>query len=116
MGCAPHTSAREIAGLRGTAQSVELAAALEAARRPVFAFAIFALSGHREAGLAPHEGTRSERISMTGVNNAPPVHANSGMRRGQALVARLAATGIMLVVWFWTQSLIGKRSLPASGI
>ena len=39
---------------------------------------------------------------------------NSGQRR--RLLRRLLVTGIVLVVWFWTQSLIGARAAPASGI
>ena len=39
---------------------------------------------------------------------------NSDHRRG--LILRLLATGIVLVLWFWTQSLIGARTAPASGI
>lgn len=34
----------------------------------------------------------------------------------RALAFRLAVTAAALVVWFWTQSLIGARSLPAAGI
>ena len=32
------------------------------------------------------------------------------------MTIRLVATGAALAVWFWTQSLIGSRSLPVSGI
>ena len=39
---------------------------------------------------------------------------NSGRRRGFLL--RLLVTGIVLALWFWTQSLIGARIAPASGI
>ena len=39
---------------------------------------------------------------------------NSGRRRGMLL--RLLVTGIVLALWFWTQSLIGARTNPASGI
>lgn len=39
---------------------------------------------------------------------------NSGRRR--RLLLRLLVTGIVLALWFWTQSLIGARSAPASGI
>ncbi len=39
---------------------------------------------------------------------------NSGRRRG--LLLRLLVTGIVLTLWFWTQSLIGARTAPASGI
>jgi hypothetical protein len=39
---------------------------------------------------------------------------NSLPRRN--LVRRLIVTALGLIVWFWTQSLIGARSLPATGI
>ena len=39
---------------------------------------------------------------------------NSGGRR--RLLRRLLVTGIVLALWFWTQSLIGARVAPASGI
>jgi PAP2 superfamily C-terminal len=39
---------------------------------------------------------------------------NSSYR--QRLVRRLVVTGIVLALWFWTQSLIGARIAPASGI
>ena len=39
---------------------------------------------------------------------------NSGRRRG--LLLRLLVTGIVLALWFWTQSLIGARIAPASSI
>lgn len=32
------------------------------------------------------------------------------------LLRRIALTVIALVIWFWTQSLLAKRALPASGI
>jgi hypothetical protein len=38
----------------------------------------------------------------------------SGHQRG--LLLRLLVTGIVLGLWFWTQSLIGARTAPASGI
>src|SRR5689334_20739695 len=40
--------------------------------------------------------------------------ANSQRRR--SLFLRLLVTGIVLALWFWTQSLIGARSAPAAGI
>src|SRR3984893_19411885 len=40
--------------------------------------------------------------------------ANLGHRRG--LLLRLLVAGIVLALWFWTQSLIGARTAPASGI
>src|SRR5467141_5056064 len=39
---------------------------------------------------------------------------STGQRRG--LFLRLAVTAIVLGLWFWTQSLIGTRSAPPSGI
>jgi len=39
---------------------------------------------------------------------------NSSRRR--SLFLRLLVTGIVLALWFWTQSLIGARSAPAAGI
>jgi hypothetical protein len=39
---------------------------------------------------------------------------NSG--QGKRLVLRLVATAAVLALWFWTQSLIGGRTAPASGI
>ena len=39
---------------------------------------------------------------------------NLGHRRG--LLLRLLVAGIVLALWFWTQSLIGARTTPASGI
>jgi hypothetical protein len=35
---------------------------------------------------------------------------------GRALAVRLVVTGIAIGVWFWTQSLIGRRPLASSGI
>jgi hypothetical protein len=39
---------------------------------------------------------------------------SSGLRR--RLVLRLILTVVVLALWFWTQSLIGGRTVPASGI
>jgi hypothetical protein len=36
--------------------------------------------------------------------------------RRQRLLRRLVVTGIVLALWFWTQSLIGSRIAPASGL
>jgi hypothetical protein len=42
---------------------------------------------------------------------------NSGpARSGRALAIRLVVTAVALVIWFWTQSLIGARGLPDAGI
>src|SRR6266853_2677173 len=40
--------------------------------------------------------------------------ANSAHRRG--LLLRLLVTGSVLALWFWTQSLIGSRIVPTSGL
>lgn len=37
-----------------------------------------------------------------------------GHRRG--ILVRVLVTGVVLALWFWTQSLIGARTAPASGI
>jgi len=43
--------------------------------------------------------------------------AQSGqLPRARSLAIRLGLTAAALVLWFWTQSLIGTRSLPAAGI
>jgi hypothetical protein len=36
--------------------------------------------------------------------------------RGRALLLRLVVTGMVLALWFWTQSLLGARATPAGGI
>jgi hypothetical protein len=36
--------------------------------------------------------------------------------RWRTLLFRFAVTGIVLALWFWTQSLIGARTAPAAGI
>jgi len=48
-----------------------------------------------------------EKLSMTEAEK-------SGHQRG--LLLRLLVTGIVLALWFWTQSLIGARTTPESGI
>jgi hypothetical protein len=42
--------------------------------------------------------------------------AQAKPRTLRTLAFRLAVTAVALVIWFWTQSLIGARTLPASGI
>jgi len=37
-------------------------------------------------------------------------------RRWRTALFRFVVTGIVLVLWFWTQSLIGARTAPATGI
>ena len=48
-----------------------------------------------------------EGCSMTEAENS---------RHQRGLLLRLMVTGIVLALWFWTQSLIGARAAPASGI
>ena len=36
--------------------------------------------------------------------------------RARGLLPRLVVTAVVLVLWFWTQSLIGARTAPAAGI
>jgi hypothetical protein len=43
------------------------------------------------------------------------MEAENGNRR-RRLLRRLLVTGIVLALWFWTQSLIGARVVPISGI
>src|SRR5579862_3935847 len=38
------------------------------------------------------------------------------MSKSSPLLIRLILTAAALTLWFWTQSLIGKRSLPAAGV
>ncbi|HWO39728.1 MAG TPA: hypothetical protein VNO32_63980, partial [Candidatus Acidoferrum sp.] len=37
-------------------------------------------------------------------------------RSVRSFALRLVATTIALIIWFWTQSLIGARSVPNAGI
>ena len=39
-----------------------------------------------------------------------------GFPPARTVTARIVITALALVVWFWTQSLIGAKSLPASGL
>ena len=39
-----------------------------------------------------------------------------GTGRWRGILLRLVVTAIVLVLWFWTQSLIGARVAPANGI
>lgn len=36
--------------------------------------------------------------------------------RGRTLLLRLVVAGILLAIWFWTQSMLGSRTAPAGGI
>src|SRR5439155_12938120 len=36
--------------------------------------------------------------------------------RWRTLLPRLVVTGVVLALWFWTQSLLGARTAPASGV
>lgn len=46
-----------------------------------------------------------------------PRHIKPGenSRRWSTLLLRLVITGIVLAIWFWTQSLLGARTPPATG-
>jgi len=54
-------------------------------------------------------------VSEAGTQPGLVLDSNSG-RSPRALVVRVALTAAALVIWFATQSWIGARSLPASGI
>jgi hypothetical protein len=45
-----------------------------------------------------------------------PLAQTERSSRKSSVTIRLACTAAALLVWFWTQSLIGSRGLPASGI
>ncbi len=47
---------------------------------------------------------------------APPISPPGKPLLGKALAVRIIVTAAALIFWFWTQALIGSRSLPASGI
>jgi hypothetical protein len=54
---------------------------------------------------------------MSGVGTQAPLASDSRpTRSGRAFAIRLTVTAIVLAIWFWTQSLIGSRRLPISGI
>ena len=73
-----------------------------------------AVSGDGEIGFAEGAGTGAGDgepcLRAAAMNSA----VDSGTRSG--LWLRIALTAGALAIWFWTQSLIGARSLPASGI
>lgn len=43
-----------------------------------------------------------------------PAENNSLSWRG--LLLRLMVTGVVLAIWFWTQSLLGARNVPSTGV
>jgi len=47
---------------------------------------------------------------------SPPRETRSTFPPARTLAARVVLTALALVVWFWTQSLIGAKALPASGL
>ncbi len=54
---------------------------------------------------------------MTSTTIQTEVSRESGAgRRAPSFAIRLAVTAVALAIWFWTQSLIGARSLPDAGI
>jgi PAP2 superfamily C-terminal len=51
------------------------------------------------------------------VNSAPDSSTSLGrFGKVRALFIRILITAAALVIWFWTQSLIGSRALPSAGI
>ena len=42
--------------------------------------------------------------------------AENNSRSWRSLLLRLLVTGVVLAIWFYTQSLLGARSAPASGV
>ena len=50
-----------------------------------------------------------------GPDRQPGTDAAHG-RTARGLAIRIALTAVALILWFWTQSLIGARSLPVSGV
>src|SRR6266851_453508 len=46
----------------------------------------------------------------------PSMTEAEGSAHRRSLLLRFLVTGIVLALWFWTQSLIGARVAPASGI
>lgn len=47
---------------------------------------------------------------------SPPYETRVSFPSARTLALRIVITGLALVVWFWTQSLIGAKSLPAFGL
>jgi hypothetical protein len=54
-------------------------------------------------------------MSSTGTPSIVVNHSRP-TRSGRALAIRLIVTAVALVIWFWTQSLIGTRGAPDAGI
>src|SRR4029077_11398966 len=42
--------------------------------------------------------------------------ADENSPRRRSILLRFLVTGVVLALWFWTQSLIGARTAPASGL
>ena len=47
---------------------------------------------------------------------SPPRETRPAFPPARTLAGRIVITAVALVVWFWTQSLIGAKSMPASGL
>jgi hypothetical protein len=47
---------------------------------------------------------------------SPPRETRSTFPPARTLAARVVLTTLALVIWFWTQSLIGAKAMPASGL
>jgi PAP2 superfamily C-terminal len=53
---------------------------------------------------------------MTTAGMPKPASLPPKQKTLRSIALRVALTAVALVIWFWTQSLIGARSLPAAGI
>ena len=47
---------------------------------------------------------------------SPPRETRSAFPPARTLAARVVLTALALAVWFWTQSLIGTKAMPAQGL
>jgi hypothetical protein len=47
---------------------------------------------------------------------SPPRETRFAFPPARTLAARVVLTALALVIWFWTQSLIGAKAMPASGL
>jgi hypothetical protein len=63
------------------------------------------------AGSIPVSRSISQLMPLT-----PREELSGRWSSGSSLAIRLAVTAAALLIWFWTQSLIGARGAPASGI
>src|SRR5690349_1530759 len=87
---------------------------------------------HREAALFGNGKTGSAKSARTGIGDdascnssidqqdshgeARRMTPNAKSLQWRALLPRFVVAGVVLAVWFWTQSLLGARTAPATGI